>query len=80
MGDPLRLRDTYAGMGVFINRHQADYDGFIFTGNQELAAQAGLDAENVQTFYSGHVECVLLEKPTISAEAEAGFSRRSAVR
>lgn len=80
MGDPLRLRNTYAGMGVFIKRHQASYDGFIFTGNEELAAQSGLTAERMQTFYTGHVPCALLEKPTISTEAEAGFNRREAIR
>ena len=80
MGDPLRLRDLYAGMGVFLKRHQASYDGFIFTGNEELAAQSGLTPESVQEFYSGHVPCVLLEKPTITVEAEDGFSRRGAVR
>lgn len=80
MGDPLRLRDLYAGMGVFIKRHQANYDGFIFTGNEELAAQSGLTPENVQKFYSGHVPCLLLEKPTITPEAEAAFSRRGSIR
>ncbi len=80
MGDPLRLRDTYTGMGVFLQKHKASYDGFIFTGNPELAENSGLESGHPQTFYSGRIECSLLENPTLKPEDEARFLRRSAVR
>jgi putative N6-adenine-specific DNA methylase len=80
MGDPLRLRDTYTGMGIFLQQHKASYDGFIFTGNPELAENSGLESGHPQTFYSGRIECSLLENPTVKPEDEARFLRRSAVR
>jgi putative N6-adenine-specific DNA methylase len=80
IGDPIRLRDTYAGMGVFLQQNKAAYDGFIFTGNPELAENSGLVAGHSKTFYSGRIECHLLENPTLQPEAEAQFLRRSAKR
>ncbi len=80
IGDPIRLRNTYAGMGVFLKQHRETYDGFIFTGNPDLAVDAGLVGERIRTFYSGRIECALIENPAITPEAESAFNRRHAVR
>ena len=80
MGDPVRLRDTYLDIGGFLETHAAAYDGFVFTGNPELAEAAGLRTERMQTFYSGRIACALLENPRLTPEALAQFRRRDARR
>lgn len=77
MGDPIRLRDTYADIGAFLEKNKASYDGFVFTGNPELAENAGLVAPHPQKFFSGRIECSLLENPVLSPEAQAQYRRRS---
>ena len=77
LGDPVHLRNTYADMGAFLEKNRESYDGFIFTGNPELTASAGLVASHSQTFFSGRIECKLLEKPTLTPEAMSLFRRRN---
>ena len=78
IGDPMRLRDIYSGLGVFIKKHCAAYDGYIFTGNPDLASVAGLSWEASRPFYNGTIECELLINPEITPEAESIFKRRAA--
>lgn len=77
IGDPTRLRDTYEDMGAFLAAAAADgYRGFVFTGNPELAEAAGLHAERSRRFYSGDLECTLLEEPALDDAARRRFERR----
>lgn len=80
MGDPARLRIIYLDIGGFLEKHADAYDGFIFTGNPELAEDIGLISQDAQTFYSGRIECKLLAKPRLTPEALARFRRRDAKR
>ncbi len=80
MGDPVRLRGTYLDIGGFLESHAGAYDGYVFTGNPELAEAVGLTSPNAQTFYSGRIECKLLENPRLTPEALAQFRRRDARR
>ena len=77
MGDPIRLRDTYTDIGAFLEKNKASYDGFVFTGNPELAENAGLIAAHPKKFFSGRIECCLLENPVLTPDAQALFRRRS---
>ncbi|MBR1836492.1 MAG: class I SAM-dependent RNA methyltransferase [Kiritimatiellae bacterium] len=78
IGDPVRLRDTYEDVGAFLAMAaDANCDGFVFTGNPELADAAGLLCERWRTFYSGALECRLLENPSLSSSARRRFSRRN---
>ena len=79
IGDPIRLRDIYAGLGVFFKRHRDSFDSFLFTGNPELAREAGLSWENSQTLYNGAIECELITNPSISIDAEVLFRRKNAM-
>ena len=77
IGDPTRLRDTYEDLGVFLQAAAADgYRGYVFTGNPELAEAAGLRAERSRRFYSGDLECTLLEEPSLDDAARRRFARR----
>ena len=78
IGDPIRLRDLYEEAGAFVAlAADANHDGYIFTGNPDLAEGAGLLCDRVRTFYSGALECKLLENPVLSAPARRRFLRRN---
>jgi len=76
MGDPLRLRDIYAGLGVFFKRNREAFDGFLFTGNPELAEDAGLSWEDSRTLFNGAIECEFIRNPDITPDAEVLFKRK----
>lgn len=78
IGDPVRLRDTYEDVGAFLAlAADANYDGFVLTGNPDLAEAAGLTCDRVRVFYSGALECRLMENPVLSPAARRRFSRRN---
>lgn len=78
IGDPVRLRDTYEDVGAFLAiAADANYDGFVLTGNPDLAEAAGLLCERSRTFFSGALECKFLENPALSPSARRRFSRRN---
>ncbi|MCL1909773.1 MAG: class I SAM-dependent RNA methyltransferase [Kiritimatiellaeota bacterium] len=76
MGDPIRLRDIYAGLGVFFKRNRDSYNSFLFTGNPELARDAGLSWDDSRTLFNGAIECEFIPNPDISPEAENLFKRK----
>ncbi len=77
IGDPVRLRDTYEDIGGFLAAAKEDgYDGYVFTGNPELADSAGLVSARTRSFFSGELECLLLENPELTPEAKRRFERR----
>ena len=58
----------------------ANYDGFVITGNPDLADAAGLSADRSRVFYSGALECRFLENPVLSPAARRRLARRNAAR
>lgn len=61
MGSESQLADTYKGMGDFFKEKCAEYTGYVFTGNPDLARKVGLQPKKRIPFYNGDIECRLLE-------------------
>ena len=61
MGALSELEETYRGIGDFLKQKCSGYKGYIFTGNLSLAKKIGLRTKRRTTFYSGKIECRLLE-------------------
>jgi len=61
LGDETELTSTYAAIGDFMKKKCGGYTGYIFTGNLELAKKIGLKAKRRIEFYTGKIDCRLLE-------------------
>jgi 23S rRNA G2445 N2-methylase RlmL len=61
LGDKLALEETYAAIGDFMKKQCKGYSGYIFTGNLDLAKKIGLKASRKIEFYTGKIDCRLLE-------------------
>lgn len=61
LGDEIELEATYARMGDFLKKKCKGYTGYIFTGNLDLAKKIGLKAARRIEFYTGKIDCRLLE-------------------
>ncbi|HPN73063.1 MAG TPA: class I SAM-dependent RNA methyltransferase [Candidatus Omnitrophota bacterium] len=61
MGDIDRLVHTYKEIGDFFKKKCVGYEGYIFTGNLELSKKVGLAAKKRVPFFSGDIDCRLLE-------------------
>jgi 23S rRNA G2445 N2-methylase RlmL len=61
LGDVDELEETYARIGDFMKKQCRGYTGYIFTGNLELARKIGLKASRRIEFYTGKIDCRLLE-------------------
>jgi len=61
LGDEIELQETYARIGDFMKKNCKGYTGYIFTGNLELAKKIGLKASRRIEFYTGKIDCRLLE-------------------
>jgi putative N6-adenine-specific DNA methylase len=61
LGDETELQQTYARIGDFMKKNCKGYTGYIFTGNLELAKKIGLKASRRLEFYTGKIDCRLLE-------------------
>jgi len=61
LGDETELQQTYARIGDFMKKNCKGYTGYIFTGNLELAKKIGLKASRRIEFYTGKIDCRLLE-------------------
>ncbi len=61
LGEVDELEDTYARIGDFMKKSCKGYTGYIFTGNLELARKIGLKASRRIEFYTGKIDCRLLE-------------------
>ncbi|MCG8530967.1 MAG: class I SAM-dependent RNA methyltransferase [Desulfovibrionales bacterium] len=60
LGDVRFLGDVYQAIGDFFKKKCQGYNGFIFTGNLDLAKQVGLRTFKRLTFFSAKIECKLL--------------------
>jgi putative N6-adenine-specific DNA methylase len=61
LGEADELEETYARIGDFMKKSCKGYTGYIFTGNLELARKIGLKASRRIEFYTGKIDCRLLE-------------------
>lgn len=61
LGDEEELAETYSEIGDFLKKKCQGYLGYIFTGNPELSKKIGLKASRKIEFYTGKIDCRLLE-------------------
>lgn len=61
MGVEEELESTYAAIGDFFKKKCKGYTGYIFTGNLDLAKKIGLKPKRRIEFYTGKIDCRLLE-------------------
>ncbi len=55
------LKETYKGIGDFFKKRCQGYNGYIFTGNLDLAKNVGLRTRRRIPFFNSNIECRLLE-------------------
>lgn len=61
LGDIKKLEETYKDIGDFFKKRGQGYMGYIFTGNLDLAKKVGLKTKRRIPFFTGEIECRLLE-------------------
>ena len=61
LGDITQLESTYSRLGDFMKQKCGGYVGYVFTGNLDLAKKIGLKAKRRIEFYTGTIDCRLLE-------------------
>lgn len=61
LGDESYLQVTYAAIGDFLKTNCKGYFGYVFTGNLNLAKKIGLRPKRRIEFYTGKIDCRLLE-------------------
>lgn len=61
LGVHSQLELTYRRIGDFLKQECKGYNGYIFTGNPDLAKKIGLKASRKVEFYNGKLDCRLLE-------------------
>lgn len=61
LGQEAELEATYARIGSFLKKRCQGFMGYIFTGNLDLAKKVGLKASRRIEFYTGKIDCRLLE-------------------
>jgi len=61
MGVHTKLEATYARIGDFLKQQCGGKQGYVFTGNPDLAKKIGLHTSRRVEFYNGKLDCRLLE-------------------
>ncbi len=61
LGEEIELQQTYALIGDFMKKQCKGYTGYVFTGNMELAKKIGLKPSRRIEFFTGKIDCRLLE-------------------
>lgn len=61
LGTIAELQATYKRIGDFLKKKCRGYTGYIFTGNLDLAKKIGLKTSRKIEFYTGKIDCRLLE-------------------
>ncbi|WP_025761718.1 THUMP domain-containing class I SAM-dependent RNA methyltransferase [Dyadobacter tibetensis] len=61
LGEMEELEETYREIGNFMKQKCKGYLGYIFTGNLDLAKKIGLKAKKRTEFFTGKIDCRLLE-------------------
>lgn len=60
LGVHTKLEQTYKRIGDFMKQSCKGYQGFVFTGNPDLAKKIGLQTYKRTEFYNGKLDCRLL--------------------
>lgn len=61
LGVHTKLEFTYKEIGDFMKQSCKGYNGYVFTGNPDLAKKIGLKASKKIEFYNGRLDCRLME-------------------
>lgn len=61
LGDEIELEQTYSAIGDFMKNECKGYTGYVFTGNLQLAKKIGLKPKRKIEFFTGKIDCRLLE-------------------
>ncbi|MGE5402224.1 MAG: THUMP domain-containing class I SAM-dependent RNA methyltransferase [Ignavibacteriales bacterium] len=61
LGQEKELEEVYKGIGDFFKQKCQGYNGYIFTGNLNLAKKIGLKTKRKIPFFNGNIDCRLLE-------------------
>jgi len=61
LGEAGELKEIYKRIGDFFKKKCQGYEGYLFTGNFDLAKRVGLRTKRRILFYNGPIECRLLE-------------------
>lgn len=61
LGTHTKLEITYKRVGDFLKKKCLGYNGYVFTGNPDLAKKIGLKASRKIEFYNGKLDCRLFE-------------------
>jgi putative N6-adenine-specific DNA methylase len=61
LGVHTKLEITYKRIGDFLKKKCLGYNGYVFTGNADLAKKIGLKAARKIEFYNGKLDCRLFE-------------------
>lgn len=61
LGVHTKLEITYKRIGDFMKKKCLGYNGYVFTGNPDLAKKIGLKAARKIEFYNGKLDCRLFE-------------------
>jgi putative N6-adenine-specific DNA methylase len=72
MGEEKQLEETYAAIGDFLKKKCKGYMGYIFTGNLDLAKKIGLKPKRRIEFYTGKIDCRLLEYELYEGTKKSG--------
>ncbi|MFH1504376.1 MAG: class I SAM-dependent RNA methyltransferase [Candidatus Omnitrophota bacterium] len=73
MGEKKSLETAYSSIGDFFKAKCAGYNGYIFTGNLELAKKVGLKAKNKIPFFNGDIDCRLFHYEMYSGTRRTTF-------
>jgi putative N6-adenine-specific DNA methylase len=71
LGEISELEETYARIGDFMKQKCGGYYGYVFTGNLDLAKKIGLKAKRRIEFYTGKIDCRLLEYELYAGSRDA---------
>ncbi|MBO6763153.1 MAG: class I SAM-dependent RNA methyltransferase, partial [Roseivirga sp.] len=61
LGEEEQLKEVYQAIGDFFKNKCQGYNGFIFTGNMNLAKSIGLRTSARIPFFNARIECRLLK-------------------
>jgi len=75
LGIEADLQETYARIGDFMKKKCKGYNVYIFTGNLELAKKIGLKTSRRIEFYTGKIDCRLLEYELYSGTRRVDTSK-----
>ena len=77
LGEEKELEETYSLLGDFLKKKCKGNTGYIFTGNLELAKKIGLKPKRRIEFFTGKIDCRLLEYELYAGSREEKKTKES---